>query len=96
MTRRDRLASVFAVLTVLLASTGAHAQGDGAVLGTILLDLRASREGKVSVILDAMGQPIGTVAVAENVTIMQSSRSHVYALERDEFGLASVVRYRIQ
>lgn len=34
--------------------------------------------------------------VPPNVTILQSDRTHVWALERDEFGLASVLRYRIE
>jgi hypothetical protein len=62
---------------------------------TIWLDLRPSRDGKMSLILDRNGQPIGTVVVPTNVTISQSNRSYAYALERDDVGLASVVRYRI-
>lgn len=34
--------------------------------------------------------------VPPNVAIWQSDRTHVWALERDEFGLASVLRYRIE
>lgn len=62
---------------------------------TIWLDLRPSAEGKVSVILDGTGEPVGTAIVPANVTIWQSDRSHVWALEQDEFGLASVLRYRV-
>jgi hypothetical protein len=49
----------------------------------------------MSLILDETGQPIAAVVVPSNVTIWQSNRSHAWALERDEFGLASIIRYRI-
>jgi len=49
----------------------------------------------LSLVLDEAGEPLGTVLLPANVAIVQSSRSHVWAVERDEYGLASVVRYRM-
>jgi hypothetical protein len=61
---------------------------------TFWLDLRETGEGRVTLILDARGEPIGAVLLPAHVVIRQASRTHLWVTERDEFGLNSVVRYR--
>jgi hypothetical protein len=63
---------------------------------TIWLDLRATQDGRLSLALDGNGDPIGTVLLPSNVTIRQSSRTHIWATAIDENDLVSVVRYRIE
>jgi hypothetical protein len=63
---------------------------------TIWFVLQPTAEERVSLILDGRGEPIATVATPVNVVIRQSSATHVWATERDEYGLNSVVRYRIE
>ncbi len=62
---------------------------------TVWVDLRPDTEGPVTLILDQRGDAIGTVLVPAHSRIQRASRSHVWTTEIDEYGLASVVRYRV-
>ncbi len=63
--------------------------------GTIWIDLRPTAEGQVTLVLDERGDSLGSVLVPPRSRVQQASRTHVWVTEVDEFGLASIVRYRV-
>jgi hypothetical protein len=64
--------------------------------GKIWIDLRPTRDGNVTLVLDARGVPIASVLVPDGVLIRQASRDRLWAIHRDALGLTSVVRYRVE
>jgi hypothetical protein len=63
---------------------------------TVWIDLRPTAEGQMTLVLDERGKPIGSVIVPPGSRVQQASRSHVWMTEIDEYGLASIVRYRVR
>jgi hypothetical protein len=63
---------------------------------TLWLDLRETDDGRITLVLDARGEPVGTVPIPERSVIRQASRTHLWVTETDALGLASVVRYRVE
>jgi hypothetical protein len=62
---------------------------------TVWITLRATPEGRVALILDARGTPVGSLLVPPRSRIWQGSATHVWMTETDTDGLSSVVRYRM-
>ena len=64
--------------------------------GTFWIDLRETEEGPIALVLDEDGRPLAHVLLPPRTTIRQATRSHIWVTERNEFDLASVVRYRVE
>lgn len=65
--------------------------------GTVWLSRRP--EGATStewLVLDADGEPIGSVEVPSALRLMMAERSTLWGAERDEFGVDYIVRYRVE
>jgi hypothetical protein len=63
---------------------------------TIWITLRDSADVRRTLVLDGRGEQIGSVETSTRVRIRQATATRVWALELDDDGLASVVRYRVQ
>jgi hypothetical protein len=63
--------------------------------GTLWLDERHAGPGHHWLVLDRSGNPIGTVALPENVALRVADLGAAWGLETDEDGLVGVVRYRL-
>jgi hypothetical protein len=57
--------------------------------------LRRTPEGQTAIVLNARGEPVGSVAVPPRSRILQGSATHVWMTETDADGLVSVVRYKL-
>jgi hypothetical protein len=62
----------------------------------IWLALRRTGEGNPWLILDERGEPAGTTVVPANVTLLAAQGWQAWGVERDEFDVQSVVRYRFE
>lgn len=47
-------------------------------------------------VLDAHGEPIGSVELPRTLTLMAAERSRVWGIERDEYDVDYIVRYRVR
>lgn len=63
--------------------------------GTIWVELRRTDSGTPVHVLSETGDPIGSLFLPARSRIQQASMTHVWVTERDQFDLASVVRYRV-
>ena len=63
--------------------------------GTTWVELRETAAGRPWLILDGRGEPIATTVAPPRVTIRAADSTHVWALERDDDDVESVIRYRI-
>jgi hypothetical protein len=62
---------------------------------TLWVSLRPSGTRAVTVVLGQNGDRIGQFLLPPRSRIQQASLQHVWVTETDEFGLASIVRYRV-
>lgn len=62
---------------------------------TIWIGLRPTDEGRVTLILNGRGDPIGTLLLPRSSRVRQATASQVWVTETDDDGLTSVVRYRV-
>jgi hypothetical protein len=62
---------------------------------TIWIGMRPTDEGRGYLILNARGDPIGSLMVPTSTRIRQASATHIWVTETDDDGLSSVVRYRV-
>jgi hypothetical protein len=63
--------------------------------GRVWIGLTAEAEGRPWLILSKVGDPVGRVLLPGNVTLRAADGTHVWAVERDELDVESVVRYRL-
>ena len=63
--------------------------------GTIWVELRRTDSGTPVHVLSETGDPIGSLFLPARSRIRQASMTHLWVTERDQFDLASVVRYRV-
>ena len=63
--------------------------------GTIWVELRRTEDGTPVHVLSESGDPVGSLLLPVRSRIQQASMTHLWVTERDEFDLASVVRYRV-
>ena len=61
----------------------------------IWVGLRAEPEGRPWVVLSAVGEPVGHLVLPANTTLRAANDTHIWAVERDELDVESVVRYRL-
>ena len=64
--------------------------------GGVWLKMRDTEEGRPYYILDPDGRPAGRVLVPNNVEIRAADRTHVWAVEKDELDVPSILRFRIE
>jgi len=82
---RDRMPSVYSPVQAIRIGLD----------NTIWIDRPTADGRRSAMVLDERGDSIGAVLIPERSRIQQANRSHVWMTERDEFDLASVVRYRV-
>lgn len=63
--------------------------------GTVWVGLRSSAPGREYLILDPTGEPLGRVTLPPGASIRVVDQEHAWTVETDDFGIQSVVRYRI-
>jgi len=63
--------------------------------GTVWIEYRAQREGRLYLILDDRGEPIGELLVPPSTRVRQATASRIWVTETDADGLSDVVRYRV-
>jgi hypothetical protein len=62
----------------------------------IWIGLRATDQGRRWLVLDPDGTPTERYLLPGNVLLRAASETHIWAVERDEFDVESVVRYRLR
>lgn len=63
--------------------------------GLILVGLRSSLEANVWLVLGHDGEIIGRFVLPQSAYLQAAAAGHVWATERDEFNVQSIVRYRV-
>jgi hypothetical protein len=63
--------------------------------GRIWVGLKPEPDGRPWLVLGPRGDPIGRVVLPGNVVLQAASESQLWAVERDELDVESVVRYRL-
>lgn len=63
--------------------------------GRVWVGLYQASQGDPWLVLSPSGEPIGRLIVAGNVSLRVVDASHAWALEEDEVGVESVIRYRL-
>jgi hypothetical protein len=63
--------------------------------GTIWLSLRRSSGERIYTVLDEAGGVVGQVPMPRGVFVAIAARSHLWTVEIDEWGVPSLVRYRL-
>jgi hypothetical protein len=63
--------------------------------GRTWIGLRETPEGRPWLVVDGKGEPVANVLAPREVTLRVANATHVWALQRDEFDVQSVIRYRI-
>ncbi len=63
--------------------------------GTTWVELRISTPGHSWRVLDAKGNPVGTVLLPANIELQAADRSHIWGYDVDSDGLQGVVRMRL-
>lgn len=61
----------------------------------IWIGLRATEQGRPWLVLDEGGVPAGIVTMPPNSSVRAANADYVWAVERDEFDVGSVIRYRL-
>lgn len=64
--------------------------------GSLWIEKRRSQEGRPYLVLDSRGEPIGRVLAPLNASIRVADLDDVWTVESDEYGVESVVRYRLE
>ncbi len=64
--------------------------------GRTWIRLYSGEEREHWLILDETGNPQGRVSLPEKTTLQVAGAAHVWALERDEWDVESIVRYRVR
>ena len=70
----------------------------GIILGmdnTVWITMRATAEGRTTLVLNSHGDPIATVLLPPRTAIRQASIGTLWTTQADADGLTSVVRYRV-
>ena len=62
---------------------------------TVWIGLRPTVEGRSYLVLNAAGDPVGTVVVPRSTRVRQARADRIWVTETDNDGLSSVVRYRV-
>ena len=62
---------------------------------TVWIGLRPTDEGRSYLVLNASGDPVGTVVVPQSTRVRQARADRIWVTETDNDGLSSVVRYRV-
>jgi hypothetical protein len=62
---------------------------------TVWLGFRSTSASRTWLVLDHRGEPIGSLELPTNVRIAVAERATVWTIERDEDGVRSVVRFRV-
>jgi hypothetical protein len=82
---RERMPSVYTPVETILLGLDR----------TIWVGMRPTPEGNGYLILDASGDPIGTLLLPASSRVRQATAARVWVTETDADGLSSVVRYRL-
>jgi hypothetical protein len=61
----------------------------------IWIGLRTTKQGRPWLVLDEGGVPVGIVSMPPNSSVRAGNADYVWAVERDELDVESVVRYRL-
>lgn len=64
--------------------------------GTVWIERMPNAPQRLWLVLDARGNPLGTVRVPRNVVLRAVARDRFWATERDDNDLESIVRYRFE
>ena len=91
----DELAAAFVKQVIIPA---AYPPVSGAVLGDdgrLWIQLRDVRDVRRYIVLDQMGTPSGMIALPLNVVLRAADADHLWAVEIEESGVPSLVRYKI-
>jgi hypothetical protein len=64
--------------------------------GTTWLEVRGTAAGHEEIALDARGNPLFSIQLPPNTMLVDASLKSVWAIQTDDDGLQSVVRYRIK
>lgn len=62
---------------------------------TVWIGMRPAAEGRPYLVLNAAGDPVGTVTVPRSTRVRQARADRIWVTETDDDGLSSVVRYRV-
>lgn len=62
---------------------------------TVWIGMRPTSEGRSYLVLNAAGDPVGSVIVPGSTRVRQASAERLWVTETDDDGLSSVVRYRV-
>jgi len=62
---------------------------------TIWVGMRPTDEGRVTLILNGRGDPIGSLLLPRTSRVRQATAAQIWITETDDDGLTSVVRYRV-
>lgn len=63
--------------------------------GSAWITLRTERTGQEALLVDSLGQAVGTARLPPRSRVRSATARHLWVIEMAEDGLASVVRYRI-
>jgi protein-disulfide isomerase len=63
--------------------------------GTVWVGLAATEEDANHLVLDPRGIPLGAVSLLRSMRVVAADRTTAWVVERDAFGVDSVVRYRV-
>jgi len=64
--------------------------------GRVWIGLYGGQEGKPWMILDGGGDPVGQVMLPPGVTLHVAGSDHIWGVERDEYDVESIIRFRIE
>lgn len=62
---------------------------------TVWIGMRPTDEGRRYLVLNAAGDPVGSVMVPRSTRVRQARADRIWVTETDDDGLSSVVRYRV-
>ena len=63
--------------------------------GSLWIQMRETAEGRRYQVHDAEGEPVGILVLPPNQKLAVASLERVWLLERDEYDVESVIRYRV-